>query len=87
MASKRLTEVIRPEGDGFVSFCPELNIASGGSTAQHARKNLREAVAMFFESSSVEEISRRLSLNPTKLSYSSYLSIHPIGPTRQEFDA
>jgi predicted RNase H-like HicB family nuclease len=41
---KQLTAVIEREGDGDVSLCPELDIASQGDTIEQARDNLREAV-------------------------------------------
>ena len=47
--SHRLTAVVRREGDGFVSLCPELDIASQGQTVEEARDNLNEAVDLFFE--------------------------------------
>ncbi len=48
------------EGDGFVATCPELDIASQGDTSEAAKANLREALELFFECASVEEIDRRL---------------------------
>jgi len=54
--SKRLTAVIRREGDGFVALCPELDIASQGDTIEAARDNLREALELFFECASPEEV-------------------------------
>ena len=56
----KLTAVIEREGDGYVSFCPELDIASQGDTIEAARDNLREALELFFESASTEEIKQRL---------------------------
>lgn len=55
-----LTGVIEREKDGYVSLCPELNIASQGQTIQEARKNLIEAVELFFETASRAEIKERL---------------------------
>ena len=57
---RSLTAVIRPEDGGFVSHCPELDIASQGDTAEEARSNLQEAVELFFECAPEEEIQRRL---------------------------
>ena len=57
----RLTAIIEREGDGYVSLCPELDIASQGDTVEGARDNLREALELFFEAASPEEVSRRLS--------------------------
>jgi len=55
----KLTAVIERDGDGYVSLCPELDIASQGDTIESARDNLREALELFFESASAEEIKRR----------------------------
>jgi hypothetical protein len=41
--------MIEREGNGFVSLCPELDIASQGDTAAEARANLEEALELFFE--------------------------------------
>ncbi len=40
----------------FVALCPELDIASQGDTIEEAKKNLEEAVTLFFEHASPEEI-------------------------------
>jgi predicted RNase H-like HicB family nuclease len=58
--SKRLTAVIYREGDGFVALCPELDVASQGDTIEAARDNLREALELFFECASPQEIHERL---------------------------
>jgi predicted RNase H-like HicB family nuclease len=58
--SKRLTAVIRREGDGFVALCPELDVASQGDTVEAARDNLREALELFFECAPPEEVQDRL---------------------------
>jgi len=57
---KQLTAVIEREGGGYVSLCPELDIASQGDTIEQARDNLREAVELFFETASPNEIQTRL---------------------------
>jgi len=56
----KLTALIEREGDGYVSLCPELDVASQGKTIEEARDNLREALELFFESASPEEIKQRL---------------------------
>ncbi|MBI2778199.1 MAG: type II toxin-antitoxin system HicB family antitoxin [Gammaproteobacteria bacterium] len=56
---KQLTAIIEREADGYVSLCPELDIASQGNTIEEARNNLREAIELFFESASAEEIKQR----------------------------
>ena len=46
---RRLTAIIEREDDGFVSLCPELDIASQGDTVESARENLCAAIELFFE--------------------------------------
>jgi len=57
---RKLTAIIEREGDGYVSLCPELDIASQGDTVEQARNNLKEALELFFESASPQEIEQRL---------------------------
>ncbi|MBI3525980.1 MAG: type II toxin-antitoxin system HicB family antitoxin [Betaproteobacteria bacterium] len=57
---KQLTAIIEREGDGYVSLCPEIDIASQGDTIEEARENLREALELFFETASPEEIRARV---------------------------
>ncbi|MDP2682662.1 MAG: type II toxin-antitoxin system HicB family antitoxin [Deltaproteobacteria bacterium] len=56
----KLTAIIEREGDGYVSLCPELDIASQGDSIEQARDNLREALELFFETASPEELKQRL---------------------------
>lgn len=55
----KLTAVIEREGNGYVSLCPELDIASQGDSIEEARKNLLEAVELFFEIAPPEEVKER----------------------------
>ncbi len=55
-----MAAIIEREDDGFVSLCPELDIASQGSTIEEARANLIEALTLFFETASPSEVARRL---------------------------
>lgn len=57
---KQFAAIIEREGDGYVSLCPELDIASQGDTIEEARENLREALALFFETASPKEMQARL---------------------------
>ena len=56
---RQLTAIIEKEGDGYVALCPEVDVASQGSTVDEARKNLQEALEIFFETASSEEIKER----------------------------
>ncbi len=58
--TRQLTAIIEREGDGYVSLCPELDIASQGETVVEARANLKEALELFFEAASATEIKERL---------------------------
>jgi predicted RNase H-like HicB family nuclease len=44
----------------YVSFCPEIDIASQGATIEEAHDNLREALELFFETASPKEKQTRL---------------------------
>lgn len=60
MRQLKLTAIIQRESDGYVSLCPELDIASQGDTREEARTNLAEAVEGFLEAASDSEIRTRL---------------------------
>ena len=59
---KRLsfTAVLEREGDAYVALCPELDVASQGTTVEEALANLREAVELFLDCASKKEIQDRL---------------------------
>ena len=56
----RFTAMIYREDAGFVSICPELDVASQGDSVEEASSNLREALELFLESADSSEIERRL---------------------------
>jgi predicted RNase H-like HicB family nuclease len=56
----QLTAIIEREGDGYVSLCPELDIASQGDTVETAKANLQEALELFFETAPSAEVRDRL---------------------------
>jgi predicted RNase H-like HicB family nuclease len=60
MPARTLTAVVQKDGNGWVSWCPELDVASQGDTAEQAKANLKEAVDLFLETASPEEIKQRL---------------------------
>jgi predicted RNase H-like HicB family nuclease len=53
------TAIVEREGDGYVSLCPELDVASQGATVEEATAHLREAVELFLETADPAEIARR----------------------------
>ena len=57
--TRQFTAFIEREEDVFISLCPELDIASQGATVEEARANLVEAIELFFETASPEEIRTR----------------------------
>jgi predicted RNase H-like HicB family nuclease len=56
----KLTAIIERDGDGYVSLCPELDIASQGDSIEEARDNLQEALELFFEAAPLDEVNQRL---------------------------
>jgi len=60
---RQFTGIIEKEGNGYVSLCPELDIASQGDSVETARDNLIEALELFFESADPKEIQQRLHKN------------------------
>ena len=58
--TRQLTAIIEREGDGYVSLCQELDIASQGDTIEEARNNLLEALELFFETADPSEVQERL---------------------------
>jgi predicted RNase H-like HicB family nuclease len=58
--TRQLTAIIEREDNGYVALCPELDIASQGDTVEEARRNLVEALELFFEIADPSEVDRRL---------------------------
>lgn len=58
--NRQLIAIIEREDDGYVSLCPEMDIASQGDSIESACENLREALELFFECASPEEVRERL---------------------------
>ena len=57
---RNFTAIIeRGRGDWYVALCPEVDVASQGATVSEAKENLREALDLFFECASTEEIKER----------------------------
>lgn len=58
--TRQLTGIIEREGEGYVALCPEVDIASQGATIEEARRNLVEALELFFETADPTEVRERL---------------------------
>ena len=71
--TRQLTAIVEREGDGYVALCPEVDVASQGDSVTEARRNLEEALTLFFETASAEEIEGRLRGEV-------YVSVSSIGP-------
>jgi predicted RNase H-like HicB family nuclease len=52
----RLTALVWQEGDEFVSLCPEVDVASFGTTIDEALAMLREALGAFFADAPVPDL-------------------------------
>jgi len=57
---RNFTAIIEKEDDMYVALCPEVDVASQGNTIEEARNNLQEAIELFLESASKDEIASRL---------------------------
>ncbi|MBD1814578.1 type II toxin-antitoxin system HicB family antitoxin [Microcoleus vaginatus DQ-U2] len=62
-STQQLTAIIEPEGDGYLSLYPELDLASQGDNIEEARQNLIEALELFFETAEPSEVKNRLHTN------------------------
>lgn len=58
--TEQFTAVIEREDDCYVALCPALDIASQGQTVEEARRNLIEALELFFEVADAAEVEQRL---------------------------
>jgi predicted RNase H-like HicB family nuclease len=59
--TRSFTALFIREDDGFVALCPEIDVASQGDSVEDAKKNLTEAVQLFFDCASEAEVAQRLS--------------------------
>ena len=57
---RTFTAIIEKEDEGYVATCTELDIASQGDSVEDAKNNLQEAIELFFEYASSEEVECRL---------------------------
>ena len=60
MKTLNLTAVLEKEGTGYVSLCPELDVASQGDSVEEALANLREAAELFLETADPTEVAGRV---------------------------
>lgn len=61
--SYKFSAIVEKEGKWYVALCPELDIASQGETVDSALSNLKEALTLYLETASPEEI-QSLSSSP-----------------------
>lgn len=60
MPKNSYTAILEKEGELYVALCPELDVASQGTTVEQAIANLKEAVELFLECADPDEIEQRL---------------------------
>ena len=60
MSTQTFTAIVQKDQDGWISLCPELDVASQGDSIEEAKSNLREAVELFLETASRGEVEQRL---------------------------
>ena len=59
MTYQQFTAIVERDENWYVALCPELDIASQGHSVEEARTNLIEAIELFFETASADEIRSR----------------------------
>ena len=76
MKGFEFTAVVWKEEGGYVSKCPELNVASCGASIKEAFENLREAVELYMENAKalgfIEDVQESLS---TEEKYTALLEV------------
>jgi predicted RNase H-like HicB family nuclease len=58
-AGSSFTAIIEREGNLYVALCPELDIASQGTSVEGALEHLKEAVDLFLETADPNELKER----------------------------
>ena len=58
-ASSPFTAIIQREDNLYVGLCPELDIASQGTSVEEALENLKGAVELFLETADPKELKER----------------------------
>ncbi|MDB5255044.1 MAG: hypothetical protein JWL92_420, partial [Candidatus Nomurabacteria bacterium] len=53
---KTLQGIVWKEGNGYVSQCLNVNVASMGDTKVEAIKNLQEALELYFEDTDIRDV-------------------------------
>ena len=85
--NQRLTAIVEREGAGYVALCPEVDVASQGDSVAQACANVEEALALFFETASPQEVERRIAAaKPRQLSGRQtcrVFELHGFGKARQ----
>ncbi|OGU57301.1 MAG: hypothetical protein A2X64_06205 [Ignavibacteria bacterium GWF2_33_9] len=68
--NRKLSILIEEDDNGFYAFCPELKgCHSQGDTFSEAFENIKEAIELYLETISSEEITPLLSKNIFSTSY------------------
>ena len=57
---KQLTCIIECEGNGYISLCPQIDVASQGESVEESRNNWIEAIELFLETASPNEVLLRM---------------------------
>ncbi|MCO5251561.1 MAG: type II toxin-antitoxin system HicB family antitoxin [Candidatus Kapabacteria bacterium] len=68
--NKKLTIIIEEDENGFYAYCPDLKgCQSQGDTYDEAYENIKEAIDLYFETISSEDLPPLLSKNIFSTSY------------------
>jgi predicted RNase H-like HicB family nuclease len=56
MASQKFEVIVYQEGNAYVAQCLNVDVASEGDTEKQALANIREALELYFEGESDQEV-------------------------------
>ena len=68
--------VITKEDEWYVSWCPELDIASQGKTVEEALENLKEAIELYLEDEDAELPERKPLITTLEIKHEK--TAHPV---------
>ncbi|PMB74581.1 type II toxin-antitoxin system HicB family antitoxin [Candidatus Bathyarchaeota archaeon] len=71
------SSVVWKEGDMYVSWCPDLDIASQGKTVEEALNNLKEAIELYLEDEDAQIPSEKSSLILATVSVETHAKTSP----------
>lgn len=64
---RQFTAIVEREGPAYIAYCPGLGLKVIGTSITEAREKLAEAIEVFIDTASAEEIKRRQEVYVTQI--------------------